>query len=72
MTIEIRDASLVARIQKQLQATGSGSVEEVAAHDAWFRAKVHEVLNDPRPAIPHQKVEAHFARRRAAAQCKPP
>jgi hypothetical protein len=29
MTIEIRDASLEARIQKQLQATGSGSVEEV-------------------------------------------
>jgi hypothetical protein len=29
MTIEIRDASLEARIRKQVQATGSGSVEEV-------------------------------------------
>jgi hypothetical protein len=29
MTIEIRDASLEARIQKQLQATGSSSVEQV-------------------------------------------
>ena len=29
MKIEIRDAGLEARIQKQLQATGSGSVEEV-------------------------------------------
>ena len=29
MTIEIRDASLEARIQKQLRATGSSSVEEV-------------------------------------------
>ena len=29
MTIEIRDASLEARIQKQLQASGSSSVEEV-------------------------------------------
>jgi hypothetical protein len=29
MTIEIRDASLEARIQRQLQATGSSSVEEV-------------------------------------------
>jgi DNA-damage-inducible protein J len=38
-----------------------------AAHDAWFRAKVQEALNDPRPGIPHEKVEAHFARRRAAA-----
>jgi hypothetical protein len=29
MNIEIRDAALEARIQKQLQSTGSGSVEEV-------------------------------------------
>jgi hypothetical protein len=29
MNIEIRDASLEARIQKQLHATGSASVEEV-------------------------------------------
>ena len=29
MTIEIRDASLEARIREQLQATGSSSVEEV-------------------------------------------
>jgi hypothetical protein len=29
VNFEIRDAALEARIQKQLQATGSGSVEEV-------------------------------------------
>ena len=29
MNIEIKDAALEARIQKQLRATGSGSVEEV-------------------------------------------
>jgi len=38
--------------------------ERDAAHDAWFRAKVQESLNDPRPAIPHKKVEAHFAEKR--------
>ena len=38
-----------------------------AAHNAWFRAKVQEALRDRRPAIPHKKVEAHFAKRRAAA-----
>jgi DNA-damage-inducible protein J len=38
-----------------------------AAHDAWFRAKVREALNDPRPGIPHKKVESHFAKRRSAA-----
>ena len=29
MNIEIRDAALEARLRRQLQATGSGSVEEV-------------------------------------------
>jgi DNA-damage-inducible protein J len=42
-------------------------IQNTAAHDAWFRAKVQEALNDPRPAIPHKKVKAHFAKRRAAA-----
>lgn len=41
-----------------------------AAHDAWFRAKVREALDDPRPAIPDEEVEAHFAARRAAALAK--
>ncbi len=40
------------------------------AHDKWFRAKVQEALDDPRPAIPHEQVEAHFAERRAAAARK--
>jgi DNA-damage-inducible protein J len=38
-----------------------------AEHDAWFRAKVREALDDPRPAIAHEQVEAHFAARRATA-----
>lgn len=38
-----------------------------AAHDAWFRAKVQEALDDPRPAIPDTEVEAYFSRRRKAA-----
>jgi len=36
-------------------------------YDAWFRAKVQEALDDPRPGIPHAKVEASFAKRRAIA-----
>jgi DNA-damage-inducible protein J len=35
-----------------------------AAHDDWFRAKVQQALEDPRPAVPHADVEAHFAKRR--------
>jgi DNA-damage-inducible protein J len=41
---------------------------DASAHDAWFRAKVQEALQDPRPAIPHDRVEAHFAKRRAASK----
>ena len=41
--------------------------QNAAEHDAWFRAKVQEALDDPRPGIPHEKVEAYFAERRAAA-----
>lgn len=52
MNIEIRDAELEARIQKQLQASGSGSVEEVLLHlletqeeqDRWL-AENREVIN---------------------------
>jgi DNA-damage-inducible protein J len=41
--------------------------KNAADHDAWFRARVQESLNDPRPAVPHARVKAHFARKRAAA-----
>jgi predicted transcriptional regulator len=29
---------------------------EAREHDAWFRAKVQEALDDPRPGIPHDVV----------------
>lgn len=38
-----------------------------AVHDTWFRAKVQQALDDPRQAVPHDEVEAHFAKRRAGA-----
>jgi len=42
--------------------------KNAAEHDAWFRAKVQEALDDKRPAVPHAQVEEHFARRRATAR----
>ena len=39
-------------------------------YDVWFRAKVCEALDDTRPDIPDDQVEAHFAKRRAAARRK--
>lgn len=37
------------------------------AHDAWFRAKVLEAINDTRPDIPDADASTQFAARRAAA-----
>ncbi len=41
-----------------------------ATYDAWFREKVQAALDDTRPAVPHEKVEVHFTKRRAAARRK--
>jgi DNA-damage-inducible protein J len=41
-----------------------------ASYDAWFRQKVREALDDPRPSISDDDVKAHFAKRRAAARSK--
>jgi DNA-damage-inducible protein J len=51
-------------------ALPAGLTMTIDEHDAWFRAKVLEAIEDPRPAIPHEDVEAHFAARRAAALAK--
>ena len=40
------------------------------AYDAWFRAKVQEALDDPRPGIPNEEVEAYFAKKRAERLAK--
>ena len=47
-----------------------GFTTDPAAHDAWFRAKVREALDDPRPTNPAATVDAHFAARRKAAARK--
>jgi DNA-damage-inducible protein J len=44
----------------------SGSKE----HDAWFRSKVLEALNDTRPDVSDDEAETRFAKRRAAARLK--
>jgi len=51
MNIEIRDANLQARIQKQLEATGSRSVEEVLVHLLETQEEQDRSLLDNREAI---------------------
>jgi DNA-damage-inducible protein J len=36
------------------------------AYNAWFRAKVQEAIDDPRPRVSNEDVKAHFAARREA------
>ena len=34
----------------------AGLTADPEAHDAWFRAKVREALDDPHPTVPHEQV----------------
>lgn len=45
-------------------------VTQDEAYDAWLRAKVQEALDDPRPDIPGEEVEAEFAERRAQLRAR--
>lgn len=42
---------------------------EAAAYDVWFREQVQASIDDPRLSIPHETVQAEFAKRRQAL-CK--
>lgn len=71
MGLTVSDAVriLLTRIANE-GALPAGLTVDQETYDKWFRAKVQEALDDPRPAIPHDEVEAHFAARRAAAKGK--
>jgi DNA-damage-inducible protein J len=47
-----------------------GLVGEDREYDAWFRARVQEAIDDPRPRIPHEVVKAEFAVLRAELRAK--
>ena len=40
-------------------------VADVAAHDAWFRARVQEAVQASRPPVANEEMKARFARRRS-------
>jgi DNA-damage-inducible protein J len=41
-----------------------------AAHDAWFKRKVQQALDDSRPAVPNDQVEVQFDKRRQKTRRK--
>jgi len=44
--------------------------EQAASYDRWFRRKVQESLDDPRPGIPHDQVMAEMETIIAQAEAK--
>jgi len=46
---------LLTRVVKE-GALPAGLTVDPEAYDAWFRAKVQDALDDPRPSVPHQQV----------------
>jgi DNA-damage-inducible protein J len=46
---------LLTRVAKE-GALPAGLTADPDAYDKWFRAKVLEAMDDPRPAIPHERV----------------
>lgn len=36
------------------------TTEEAEAYDVWFRARVQEALDDPRPPVPHDQAMAEL------------
>lgn len=69
MTVSDAVRILLTRVAKE-GALPAGLTVDPAAHDAWFRAKVIEALEDPQLPVPRDEVERHFARRRTAALAK--
>lgn len=56
---------LLTRVAKE-GALPMGFTSDAQTYDAWFRAKVQAALDDVRPAIDDDLVEAKFAARRAS------
>ncbi|MGG5218339.1 MULTISPECIES: type II toxin-antitoxin system RelB family antitoxin [Rahnella] len=49
-----------------LKRAHEAAAMDEATYDLWFRKRVQESLDDPRPVIPHEQVKAEFAARKAA------
>jgi hypothetical protein len=44
------------QVIREFMRTYVNQHREPEGYDAWFRAKVQESLDDPRPGIPHEQV----------------
>jgi len=60
------DRDAVTTAKRPDRAEALKRAHEAAAYDAWFREQVQASIDDPRPSIPGEKVEARFAKKREA------
>jgi len=49
-------------------ALPAGLTTNPEIYDKWFRERVQEALNDPRPLVDHDKVKDRFAAKRLRAE----
>ncbi len=67
LTVSDADRILLARTANE-RALPLELLSGSETHGAWFRTKVLEALNDTRPDLSDEEVEAHFSERRATAR----
>lgn len=60
------DQDKTAGAKRPDRATALKKAHEAAAYDKWFREQVQASVDDPRPSIPGEEVEAYFAKKRGA------
>jgi hypothetical protein len=73
------DSPIIEQVEEMLDGSDSGRklssdqtetyfrLKIAAEHDASFRAKVQEALDDPRPPFSEEEAEAHMAKLRSEA-----
>lgn len=60
------DRDSVTAAKRPDRAEALKKAHEAAAYDKWFRDQVQASIDDPRPSIPGEDVEAYFAKKRDA------
>lgn len=60
------DTTVVATSRRPDRAEALKRAHEAVAYDTWFREQVQASIDDPRPSIPGELVEAKFAAKRDA------
>lgn len=64
------DQDSVTTAKRPDRAEALKKAHEAAAYDKWFRERVQASIDDPRPSIAGEEVEAYFAKKRDALRTR--